>query len=507
MVHPPCHVDETTEAPPMGGVLPTSLAGGVPAWREADETRRLRHARIMAKERVLVVDDEENLRLVLRTLLVKQGYEVEVASCGEEALSKLQGKAPAYILADVRMPGISGLELSAEIRRRAHAGEWSGLEPTVIVMSAYGSVELAIEAMKAGAYDYISKPFKQDEVLLVLRKAAEREALRLENRRLRAVVHREQHLGGFVAKSPAMARALEALEKAAPYDTTVLLHGESGTGKGLAARALHHASPRRDRPLITLSCGALPESLLESELFGHLRGAFTDALEDRQGVFEAAHGSTLFLDEIGELGSAVQAKLLRTLQEGTVRPLGDTRDRTIDVRVVGSTSRDLAADVEAGRFRQDLFYRLHVLPIELPPLRQRREDLPLLVEQVLGRVSLRLGRPVLEVDERAKKRLFEYGWPGNVRELENALEQAAVLCAGERIMLEDLPAAVRSVEVDVLALAERGAELSIKKMSRKLESTLIARALEATGGNRTAAAKLLEISHRALLYKIKDYGL
>jgi two-component system response regulator AtoC len=448
--------------------------------------------------RVLVADDEENIRLVLRTLLGRHGYEVETVPSAEAALEAIERFAPEFVLADVRMGGMTGIELTRALAQR-------GVEATVIVMSAYGSIDLALEAMKAGAYDYVAKPFKQDEVLLALRKAEERESLRRENRALRSQVREASRFEAMVGGSPAIAGVFRTIEKAAGYDTTVLIQGESGTGKELVARALHARSPRSANPFVAVNCGAIPESLIESELFGHRRGAFTDAGHDKPGLFEQAHRGTLFLDEIGELPLGTQVKLLRTLQEGTLRRLGETRDRTVDVRVVAATVRDLHEEVEQGRFREDLFYRLNVLPLAVPPLRERREDIPLLVEHFIERNNARLGTRVRGLDERAKRLVLGYHWPGNIRELANVIERAMVLAEFDVLGEADLPEHLH--EPDPIRAVVATGELSIKKTARFIEETLIRKALERTGGNRTQASRLLEISHRALLYKIKDYGI
>ncbi|HJL17025.1 MAG TPA: sigma-54 dependent transcriptional regulator [Sandaracinaceae bacterium LLY-WYZ-13_1] len=448
--------------------------------------------------RVLVVDDEENIRLVLRTLLRKHGYEVEVASSGEAALDEVERFAPDFVLADVRMGGMSGIDLTRALVERNDA-------ITVMVMSAYGSVDLALEAMKAGAYDYVSKPFKQDEVLLALRKAEEREALKRENRALRAQVREASRFAGMIGRSDRMQKVFRTIAKAASYDTTVLIQGESGTGKELVARALHAQGERAEASFVAVNCGAIPESLIESELFGHKRGAFTDASSDKPGLFEEADRGTLFLDEIGELPQSTQVKLLRALQEGTLRRLGETRDRAVDVRVVAATVRNLREEVDEGRFREDLFYRLNVLPIHVPPLRERRDDVPLFIEHFIERNNARLGTATRGVDAKARKLLLAYHWPGNVRELENVIERAMVLADGEVLGEEDLPDRLR--EPDPVQAVLASGELSIKKTQRYIEETLIRKALEETGGNRTQASKLLEISHRALLYKIKDYGI
>ena len=453
----------------------------------------------IAGPRVLVVDDEENLRLVLRTLLRSHGYEVAVASNAEEALRAIDEFRPAFVLSDVRMPGMSGLSLARDVKAR-------DLAITVILMSAYGSVDTAIEAMKAGAYDYVQKPFKQDEVLLALKKAEERESLRQENRVLREAVKSVNSFGDMIGKSDAMRVVFRTLEKVADVKTTVLIQGESGTGKELVARALHQKSARAAKAFVAVNCGAIPEALLESELFGHKRGAFTDANADKKGLFEQADGGTLFLDEIGELPLSLQVKLLRALQESTIRRLGDTRDIQVDIRLVAATVRDLEREVQEGRFREDLFYRLNVLPIAVPALRERREDIPMLVEHFLKKSNARLSTHVREIAQDGMKILYDYDWPGNVRELENTLERAVVLAESEVLSASDFPERIRSPR-DNATVSLDGDELSIKKTTRILEEKLIRRALDKTRGNRTAAAKILEISHRALLYKIKEYGI
>ncbi len=447
--------------------------------------------------RVLVVDDEENLRLVLRTILKRAGYEVEVATSGEEALEKVESFGPDVILTDVRMPKMSGLDLLAALKAKQSPA-------TVIVMSAYGSVDLAIEAMKAGAYDYVPKPFKPDEILLTLRKAEERETLRRENAKLREEIRRESKFDEILAKSAPMMDIFKTISKIADYKTTVLISGESGVGKELVARAIHRRSTRKDKPFVAINCGAIPENLLESELFGHKKGAFTDANADRRGLFEEATGGTLFLDEIGELPLALQVKLLRVLQEETIRRLGDVKDTKVDVRIVAATHRDLQAEVKAGRFREDLFYRLNVLPIPIPPLRDRREDILLLVDHFLARNNVRLGTAIRGLDAEARKALVDYAWPGNVRELENTIERAMVLAEGDQLHTQDLPERVREAR-DPVQMQLASGELSVKKTTRIIEEVLIRRALQKTKGNRTRAAEVLEISHRALLYKLKDY--
>ena len=447
--------------------------------------------------RVLVVDDEENIRLVLRTLLKKNGYEVEVADSGEAALSSLDAFDPDVILTDVRMPRMGGLDLLGALKAKQHPA-------TVIVMSAYGNVDLAIEAMKAGAYDYVSKPFKPDEIVLTLRKAEEREALRRENRALKEQIQKDSQFESILAKSREMLEIFRTITKIADFKTTVLITGESGTGKELVARAIHARSSRKNAPFVAVNCGAIPENLLESELFGHKKGAFTDATSDRRGLFEEANGGTLFLDEIGELPLNLQVKLLRALQEDTIRRLGDPKDIRVDVRIITATHRDLAADVKLGRFREDLFYRINVLSIHVPPLRNRREDINLLIDHFVARNNARLGTNTRGLSTEARKLLLEYAWPGNVRELENTVERAMVLAESDVLQQCDLPERIREA-LDPVQVQLASGELSVKKTTAAIEQILIRRALQKTKGNRTRAADLLEISHRALLYKIKDY--
>jgi len=453
---------------------------------------------------VLVVDDEEPLRQLLSVILRDRGYEARAVGTAEDALKELAARDYDLVLTDVRMPGMGGLGLLAEIQR---------LQPglTVVVMSAYGSHDLAIEAMKAGAYDYLPKPFKPDEVLLVLRKAEERERLARENRRLRTELRGGVGADRIVGASEAMQAVLRQLGKVAPQKTTVLVQGESGTGKELVARALHDLSPRAGHPFVAVNCGAIPGELLESELFGHARGAFTDAVRAKKGLVAEADGGTLFLDEIGELPLGLQVKLLRVLQEEEVRPVGDNRSFKVDVRVVAATARDLAQAVAGGTFREDLYWRLNVVAVRLPPLRERPADVPVLARHFLARFApLRPEWPAPELSPEAVEVLQAHRWPGNVRELMHALERAVVLAEGPVIRAEDLPEAVRRPVPPTPG--EGGApppteELSVKRATRALEERLIREALHRTGGNRTRAAELLDLSYRALLYKIKDYAI
>ncbi len=449
-------------------------------------------------ERILIIDDDEGLRESLELVLAAEGYEVLTAPDGESGLALLESTPVDVVLTDLRMPGLDGLDLLPQIGQRLPGA-------TVLLMSAYGTEELALEAMRRGAYDYLAKPFQPSEVLLTLRKAREREKLRRANQLLARDVQRAVGERPIVAASTPMIEVLEMLERAAGFKTTVLLTGESGTGKEVMARAIHAQSPRRDESFVALNCGAIPEALLESELFGHARGAFTGADRARRGLFVEASGGTLFLDEIGELPPPLQVKLLRVLQEEEVRPVGENKPRPVDVRVLAATSRDLEAAVRDGGFREDLFYRLNVMRIEVPALRDRREDIPLLVDHFLARFREGLARPVRGITDDAMERLTAYGWPGNVRELENVIERAVILCDGELVTARELPSSV--VEAPDPGAGDSGQGYSLRRARRAAEAQAIQRALRATDGNRTHAARLLEISHRALLYKIKEFGL
>jgi two-component system, NtrC family, response regulator AtoC len=449
-------------------------------------------------DRILVVDDDAALRDSLALLLAAEGYEVVTAADAASALACLETPVDV-VLCDVRMPGMDGLELLPELIRRLPGAP-------VLLMSAYGSGDLAVEALKRGAFDYLAKPFQPAEVILAIKKARERERLRRANALLQRDVSRAVGERPIVAASPPMIELLELLERAAEYKATVLLTGESGTGKEVLARAIHAQSGRRHQAFVAVNCGAIPEALLESELFGHARGAFTGADRARRGLFVEADGGTLFLDEIGELPPALQVKLLRVLQEEEVRPIGEAKPRSIDVRVIAATSRDLEREVAAGRFREDLFYRLDVFRVRVPPLRERREDVPLLLDHFINRFRETLGRPVRTIADDALDRLLAHAWPGNVRELENVIERAVILADGDRITLRELPEAIASPRAAPEPAPSTG-DFSMRRARRRFESDLIRRALDATGGNRTRAAKLLEISYRALLYKIKEHAL
>ncbi len=453
-------------------------------------------------QNVLVVDDEASMRHLLTVILADRGYQVRAVGGAAAALEELAARDFDVVLTDVRMPGGDGIALTRAIQDRQPGA-------TVIVMSAYGSHDDAIEAMKAGAYDFLPKPFKPDEVLLCLRKAEERERLTRENRRLRTELRAGFPSDAIVGASEPMQSVLRQVAKVAPQKTTVLIHGESGTGKELVARALHEGSPRAAMPFVAVNCGAIPGELLETELFGHARGAFTDAVRAKKGLAVEADGGTLFLDEIGELPLPLQVKLLRFLQEEEVRPVGDNRAVKVDVRVVAASARDLATAVAGGQFREDLYWRLAVVGIRLPALRERLEDIEPLARSFLSRFApLRPEVRGLDFSPEALERLRAHRWPGNVRELMHAVERAVVLADGPVIREEDLPDAVRAPR----SAADRdpppaGDDLSVKRGTRALEERLIREALRQTAGNRTRAAELLDLSYRALLYKIKEYGL
>ena len=450
----------------------------------------------MEEKRVLVVDDEESFRHMLSVILEKQGYEVDTAKDGEQALEKMESGLFDEVLCDIRMPQMDGIEF---LKRAKEAQP----ESTIIMMSAYGTLDTAVEAMKLGAYDYISKPFKPDEIILTLKKAEEREKLRKENVYLRREVKKEYNFSNIISKNEKMGEIFDTIGKVARYKSTILIMGESGTGKELVAKAIHFNSDRSSSPFVAVNCGAIPENLLESELFGHVKGSFTDAVRTIKGLFEEAHSGTLFLDEIGELPLSLQVKLLRVLQDGEIRRIGDSRAIKIDVRIIAATVKDLEKAVREGAFRDDLFYRLNVLPLRLPPLCDRKEDIPLLAEHFVAKFSESLGKGIKGITPEAYKALLRYSWPGNVRELENVVERGLVLTDTKLIDVENLPPEIQGANENS-AFAQID-EYSIKKATRSLEKELIRKALRKTGGNHTRASKILEISHRTLLYKIKEY--
>jgi two-component system response regulator AtoC len=450
--------------------------------------------------RLLVIDDEANMRHMLSTVLKKAGYLVDAASDGAEGLQMIDQVLYDFILCDIKMPNMGGMDFLKAARDKLNG-------TTVIMMSAYGNIDTAIAAMQLGAYDYISKPFKTDEVYLTLKKAEERESLKKENRLLKERIQKiegDYNFGTMVAKSKAMQSIFQLAEKAAQYRTTVLILGDSGTGKELIARGIHQSSQRAAGPLVPVNCGGIPETLLESELFGYKKGAFTGADCNKTGLFKESEGGTIFLDEIGELPLPLQVKLLRVLQDSEIRPIGESKSMKIDVRVVAATAKNLEEEVRKGRFREDLYYRLNVLTIKLPPLNQRPEDIPLLCKHFINRFNKILDKEVKGVAPDAMSQLLNYHWPGNVRELENALQRAMVIAEDSLLSSDHLSLApMRDVNENRLDTVFEG--LSLKNAQKVVEKDLITRALEKTGGNRTQAAKLLEISHPSLLSKMKTY--
>ncbi len=450
----------------------------------------------MSNRRVLVVDDEVNVRLSMELHLRRAGYEVSTAEDGEAALAAILQGTFDIVLCDLIMPKLTGVQLLDALAAR-------GISIDLVLMSAHADLDTALDALKRGAVDFIQKGARFEEVLFRLRRIEE---LRRLQAQVKASAAASGGLGRLISDSAPMQKVFAMVRKVADFKTTVLLHGESGTGKELVARALHDVGVRKTRAFVAVNCGAIPENLLESELFGHVRGAFTDATRTHHGLFEQADCGTLFLDEIGELPLSLQVKLLRVLQEEEIRKVGDTKSQKVDVRVVAATVRDLAAEVKAGRFREDLYYRLNVLQIALPPLRDRPTDIPMLVEHFRSHLNVRLGTRVRGVTPGAMRLLERWPWPGNVRELENCIERAIILVDGDQITEAELPPRLCQEQDRIQATLAAG-ELSIKKTTRIIEEELMKRALARTKGNRTRAAALLEISHRTLLYKLKDYGL
>ncbi len=443
-------------------------------------------------EKILVIDDESSMRHMLRLVLEKNAYQVSEAAHGKEALALLERESYRLILCDLRMPQMDGLEFLDQFASRGHSA-------TIIMMSAYGTLESAIESMKRGAYDFISKPFQADEIILTLKKAEERLGLRDENLVLREELGREIGQLGVICASAAMRRIMEMVAQIAASSHPVLITGETGVGKEVIARALHRCGPRKDAPFVALNCAAVSAGILESELFGHAKGAFTGADRSHEGLFRAADGGVLFLDEIGELPLELQPKLLRVLQEREVRAVGETKTRKVDVQIVTATARNLAEEVRQGRFREDLLFRLNLVEIPVPPLRDRVDDIAPLAEYFLKKAALRDKRSIPVLSEEALSALKGYRWPGNVRELRNFIEKTIIFCRSPRIDIEDLPWQDRR--------AQRRDEdaFSLKVATERLEREFIRKAMARTGGNKTQAARLLEISLRTLQYKLKDY--
>ena len=456
------------------------------------------------KIRVLVVDDDAVLRKLVSDQIARMGFDSAAAASGEEALDALAKSDFDVVLLDIRMPGLSGLDTLREIRKLEDP-------PEVIMLTADTSLGTGLEAMRLGAYDYLTKPATLDEIEAVIRKADEKRRLVRQNASLKDAVSRpsEEMQGSLVYRSRAIEGLVALAETAARADSTVIITGESGTGKDVLARFIHARSSRADSPVIGVNCAALPETLFESEFFGHERGAFTGATATKRGLIEAADGSTLFLDEVGEMPLQTQVKLLQFLEEGRFRRVGSTRDRASDVRVIAATNRNLADDVTAGRFRADLFYRLNVISLHVPPLRRRREDIPALVEHFLALYRERFNRPALDLSDEARRRLDSYDWPGNVRELRNCLERAAALASGDLIEAEQvMPPALKPEGASVNNLTAEGSPStpnSAPVTLEQLERQHILHVLEEANGNRERAAAILGISARTLYRKLREY--
>ncbi len=450
----------------------------------------------METQKVLVIDDEKGIRETLSLILGMEGYDVESAENAADGLARMDsGEVYDFIICDIRLPGMGGIEFLKEARER-------DVEAVIIMISAYGTMENSIEAIKAGAADYINKPINSEELILRMRMAEERQKLRVRNDYLERELGIAGEPGEIIYSSAKMGEVIELSRKASQFKTTVLITGESGTGKELVAKAIHSGSPRKDSPFVAVNCAAIPEALIESELFGYARGAFTGAEAARRGLIEEASGGTLFLDEIGELPMQLQPKLLRVLQESEIRRLGDTKVIKVDVRIIGATSRDLEQDVADGRFRNDLFYRLNVFPVRIPPLRERKEDIPDLVAHFIAKYGRHVNRRVREATPEVIAELSSYDWPGNVRELENVVERAIILSDSEYITRIEK---VTGESGPGAAIKDWIGRLSFNEAKQEIERAYIERALAETGGNRTRAAKVLGISRRSLLYKLKEH--
>lgn len=452
----------------------------------------------MNRNLIVVVDDDSSVRRVMKMQLEEAGYRVALAESGEQARRIIDEQRPKLVITDLCMPGSDGMELLEYVRDGRR-------ETTVIIITAFATVETAVAAMKAGAYDYVTKPIDYDALVLAVDRAMERQNLIEEVQNLRAALNQKYGFENIVGHSKVLLRVLEMASRVAQRDSTVLIRGETGTGKELLARAIHHNSPRGARPFVTINCGAIPKELLESELFGHTRGAFSGAYTAKPGKIELADSGTLFLDEVGELPLDMQVKLLRLLQHGEVDKVGATASGVVDVRVVAATHRNLQAMIEDGTFREDLYYRLAVVPLELPPLRERREDIPELVQHLFRKLKQRHTAPSLRLSPAVISSLASYRWPGNIRELENVLERMVVLARGEEITQADLPEEIQMTLPErnsfLLQLPERGISLEA------VERELLLQALEKFHWNQTHAARYLDISRRTLIYRMEKHGL
>jgi two-component system response regulator PilR (NtrC family) len=452
--------------------------------------------------KILVVDDEQSMRDFLAIMLKKEGHDVVTADSGTNALKAVQSEIFDLVISDVKMSGMGGIDVLKSTKEISP-------ETIVIMITAFATTETAIEAMKLGAYDYVIKPFKVDELKFIINNSLEKRRLRKENVLLKREMEARSGFENFVGKSEPMKRVFALIRKVAETNSTVLISGESGTGKELVARAIHYNSSRKSGPFVTVNCGALPETLLESELFGYMKGAFTGATSNKQGLFEAAHGGAIFLDEISATTPALQVKLLRVLQEREFMRIGGTVGIKVDVHVIAASNKDLLAEVEKGLFREDLYYRLNVIPIHLPPLRERKEDIPMLIDFFLVKYAKKDGAIIRrkKIDPNALNVLIEYPWPGNVRELENMVERLMIMVPDETIGLEHIPDVVNirpsCSELVALDIPEKG--LNLESLLEDAEKTLLRKALEKTGGVKTEAAKLLGLSFRSFRHRLQKY--
>ena len=457
----------------------------------------------MIKDKILVADDEQSMREFLDIMLKKEGYKVSLASNGEEVVKLIDNDLFDLVLLDIRMPKLDGISALKKIKAIAP-------ETIVIMITAYASADTAIKAMKEGAYDYITKPFKVEEIKLIIKNALEKKNLQKENILLKQVVRDRYHFGNIIGQSPKMVVLYDLLEKVSPTKTNILITGESGTGKELVAKAIHYNSPRKEKPFVTLNCGAIPESLIESELFGHMKGAFTDAIATKKGLFEVADEGTIFLDEISELPLLMQVKLLRVLQDKEFKRVGGTEDIRVDVRIISATNKDLEEGVKEKRFREDLFYRLNVIQIKLPPLRDRKEDVQILANHFLKKYSEELNKNIAKISPEALPILLNYEYPGNVRELQNIIERAVALESNQELTAHNLSSylneqpLLRKGPIDI-EIPNEGIDL--EKMVEDLERTLLLKALDKTKGIKKKAAELLHINFRSMRYRLEKYGL
>ncbi|MCB0364761.1 MAG: sigma-54-dependent Fis family transcriptional regulator [Bdellovibrionaceae bacterium] len=456
------------------------------------------------KPRILVVDDEESIREFLDIMLRKEGYEVTCAEDGQKALDILKKKSVDMVISDLQMPNMTGIELLRHVKDQFP-------DMLFMMITAFGSTETAVEAMKLGAYDYLTKPFKIDEVRINIANALRSQSLEVENRSLKKELTREYSFQNLVGNSEAMHRIFEMIRRVSQTPTNVLVTGESGTGKEMVAKAIHYNGPLKDKPFVTVNCGAIPETLMESEMFGHKKGSFTGAVADKAGLFEVADGGTLFLDEVGELAPTIQVKLLRAIQERVIRRVGATDDTKVEVRIIAATNRDLEDMVSKGEFRQDLFYRLNVINIRMPALRERTDDIPLLTQHFLAKYNDRLGKAIGSISAEAMDMMRKYHYPGNVRELENIIERTVALEGGATILPESLPPFVNTPSGRKLAssheieITDDGIDLD--KVMGQIEKELLVKAIHAAGGVKKKAAKLLSITFRSMRYRVEKYNL